>query len=510
MSRRLDGLTGWRADWAGLRVAMLGLGATGFAAADTLAELGCEVLVVAGGPDPDRERILEVLGVRFRLEEDRAAVPEELLDPPPELAIVSPGYRPDHPILLELERRGVPIWGDIELAWRVRDKIEAAEWILVTGTNGKTTTTRLTGHLLRAAGLRAAEVGNIGVPVLDAVRRPEGFDALVVELSSYQLHRLPLTGPGALHPVAAVCLNVADDHLDWHGSRSAYEAAKGRVYANARVAAVYNRADPATIRMVEAADVEEGCRAIGFDLGVPGPSELGVIDGVVVDRAFLEDRHHRALELTTLPELAAAGLDSPHLVADVLAAAALARAAGVPAEAVHDALPTFRVDPHRTEPVATADGVAWVDDSKATNPHAADAALRSRPSVVWIVGGLLKGVDIGGLVEAHAGRLRAAVVIGADRAPVLAALARHAPGVAVLEVMPGEDVDVMPEAVRLAAGVARPGDTVLLSPAAASMDQFADYADRGRRFADAVREHVADRLGGAGDDDAPPAAPHGP
>ncbi len=476
---RLDELTSWHADWRGLRVAILGLGATGFAAADTLVELGADVLVVAGRPDEERQAILDVLGVRVLIEEDQRTVPVELLDPPPDVAIVSPGYHPDHLIISELQRLGVPIWGDIELAWRVRDKVRRdggapADWILVTGTNGKTTTTRLTGHFLRAAGLRAVEVGNIGVPVLDAVRRPEGFDALVVELSSYQLHWLPLEGPGAIHPIAAVCLNVADDHLDWHGSRTAYEADKGRVYANARVAAVYNRADAATIRMVEDAEVEEGCRAIGFDLGVPGPSEFGVIDGIVVDRAFLEDRHHQALELTTLPELAASGIDAPHLVADLLAASALARAAGAPTEAIHDSLPSFRVDPHRTEVVAVADGVTWIDDSKATNPHAADAALRSRASIVWIVGGLLKGVDVSELVETHAGRLRAAVVIGADRAELLAALARHAPAVAVLQVVPGEDVDVMPEAVRLAAGVARAGDAVLLSPAAASMDQFDD------------------------------------
>ena len=503
---RLDDLTSWHADWRGLRVAVLGLGATGFAAADTLAELGCEVVVVAERPDADREAILEVLDVRFILQNARDELPAELTAFSPDLVIVSPGYHPDHPLIERLAAEGVAMWGDIELAWRVRDKVEAADWILVTGTNGKTTTTRLAGHLLRGADLRAAEVGNIGVPVLDAVRRPEGFDVLVVELSSYQLHWLPLVGPGALRPLAAVCLNVADDHLDWHGSRAAYEAAKSRVYANARVAAVYNRAEPATIRMVEDADVEEGCRAIGFDLGSPGPSEFGIVDGIVVDRAFLDDRHHRALEVTTLAELAGHGIDAPHLVANVLAATALARAAGVSVEQVHDALGSFRLDPHRTEVVAIADGVTWVDDSKATNPHAADAALKARTSVVWILGGLLKGVDVGPLVAAHAGRLRAAVVIGSEREPVLAALTRHAPGVEVLEVIPGEDGGVMPEAVRLAAGAARPGDAVLLSPAAASMDQFADYADRGRRFADAVRQ----RLGGATDDDTPPALPIDP
>ena len=397
--------------------------------------------------------------------------------------------------MLWAEGGGIPIWGDIELAWRVRDKVEpAAEWILVTGTNGKTTTTGMTAHLLRAAGVRAIEAGNIGVPVLDVVRDPEGFGVLVVELSSYQLSRMPIEGPGAVRPLASVCLNLADDHLDWHGSAPAYAAAKARVY-------VYNRADEATMRMVEDADVQEGCRAIGFGLGVPGPSDLGIVEGVLVDRAFLEDRQRSALELTTLPELAEAGIASPHMAANALAAAALARAAGVSPADVHDGLASFRIDPHRTELVLEAAGVAWVDDSKATNPHAADAALTAFGSVVWVLGGQLKGVDIGPLVAAHAGRVRAAVVLGADRAAVLEAFARHAPTVAVHEAVPGEDGAVMPVAVRLAADAARPGDVVLLSPAAASLDQFGGYADRGRRFAQAVRDHAAqDRAGGARDD----------
>lgn len=497
---RLEHLTSWRADWTGLRVAVLGLGVTGFAVADTLAELGASVLVAAAAGDPDRERILEVLDVPLVVEADAAVVPDALLAHEPELVVVSPGYRPDHPLVRWAEGRGTPVWGDIELAWRLRDKVEpAAEWILVTGTNGKTTTTGMTAHLLRTAGVRAVEAGNIGVPVLDAIRDPQGFGAIVVELSSYQLHRMPIEGPGAVHPLASVCLNLADDHLDWHGSAQAYAMAKARVYANTRVACVYNRADPATIRMVEDAEVQEGCRAIGFDLGSPGPSDLGVVDGIVVDRAFLEDRQRSALELTTLQQLAESGIASPHMVANALAAAALARAAGVSPAQVRDGLATFTIDHHRTELVTTHREIAWVDDSKATNPHAADAALRSFGSVVWLVGGLLKGVDIAPLVAEHRSRLRGAVVLGTDRVAVLEAFARHAPRIPVLEAVPGEDGAVMPVAVRLAAQLAEAGDVVLLSPAAASMDQFTDYADRGRRFAAAARDHT----GGAGDDDHP-------
>lgn len=499
---RLDALTSWRADWSGLRVAVLGLGVTGFAVADTLTELGSDVLVLAPQPDEDRARILAVIGAKL-LTDPLQTVPDELVAFAPEVLVVSPGFHPDHPVLEWAAASGVPVWGDIELAWRVRDKVNAAEWVLVTGTNGKTTTVQLTATFLAAQGLRAAPCGNIGVPVLDAVRDPGGFDVLVVELSSYQLHHLPTTGPGAIHPLASVCLNLADDHLDWHGSFEAYAAAKAKVYENAKVACVYNRADEATRRMVEEADVAEGARAIGFGLDAPGPSDFGVVDGILCDRAFLDDRRTAALEITTVAELDARGLAAPHVVQNILAASALARAAGVPVDVIHDALERFRLDAHRIETVALAGGIRWIDDSKATNPHAAEASLRAFGTIVWIVGGLLKGVDADALVAAHVQRLRAAVVIGRDRAALMAAFGRHAPELPLFEVTADDTETVMPEAVALAAAVAEEGDTVLLAPAAASMDQFADYADRGRRFHAAVTA----MLGGEADGDGP--APHG-
>ncbi len=507
--RDLDVLTSWHADWRGLRTLVLGAGITGFAAADTLAELGAEVVVAAASVSDEHAKLFAVIAATLVVHPDDA-VPGEVEAFDPELVVVSPGYRPDHPTLAWATERGIPVWGDIELAWRLRDKAGApADWITVTGTNGKTTTVQLATHLLLEDGRRAMAAGNIGVPVLDAIRLPDPLDVLVVELSSFQLHWMPRTGPGALAPAASVCLNVADDHLDWHGSRAAYAEAKATVYANTRIACVYNKADEATRRMVEDAEVQEGCRAIGFDLGTPGPSDFGLVDGIVVDRAFLAERHSSALELTTHGELAAAGLATPHMVANVLAACALVRALDVSPSTVRTGLASFRVDHHRTEPVASSQGVLWVDDSKATNPHAADAALRSFEHVVWLVGGLLKGVDLAPLVTAHAGRLRAAVIIGANPEPVVETFGRHAPDVPVFVVVPTQDEAVMPQAVRLAAAVAQPGDVVLLAPAAASMDQFTDYADRGERFAGAVIEHT----GGAVDDhDAtPPAAgPAGP
>ncbi|WP_423923986.1 UDP-N-acetylmuramoyl-L-alanine--D-glutamate ligase [Frigoribacterium sp. 2-23] len=510
---RLSGLTSWHADWSGLRVAVLGIGATGFAVADTLAELGARVLVVAPAVDDDRRELLQLIGAELVLSPEMAEPPEALLALDPDVVIASPGFSPGHPLIEWAASSGLPVWGDVELAWRVRDKVERiADWVLVTGTNGKTTTTQLTAAMGTAGGLRTLACGNIGVPVLDAVRDPEGFDLFVVELSSHQLHYLPTEGPGALRPLASVCLNVESDHLEWHGSFEAYRATKAKVYENTVIACVYNKDDEATRHMVEEADVEEGCRAIGFGLSAPGPSDFGVIGSdtgaVLVDRAFLAERRHRALELTTTEALAEVGLAADHLVADVLAAAALARAVDVDPRAIRDAVAGFAVDHHRMEVVASARGITWVDDSKATNPHAARASLSAFPHVVWVVGGLFKGVDVEPLIRDATSAVRGAVVIGADRAELVAAFARHAPGIPLFEVDEADTDHVMSTAVRLAAGVAQPGDTVLLAPAAASFDQFSDYAARGRAFASAVHDH----LGGDSDGQPafePPATPAG-
>ncbi|MBX3091344.1 MAG: UDP-N-acetylmuramoyl-L-alanine--D-glutamate ligase [Cryobacterium sp.] len=500
--RDIGALSSWHSDWSGIRVLVLGLGVTGFAVADTLAELGCSVMVAAGSADTATEEILEVLGVQFVRADIDQGVPDVVESFDPELVIVSPGLRPQHPAVVWAYGGDRTVWGDIELAWRLRDKTGVpAEWIVVTGTNGKTTTVQLTAAMLVAGGVRAAPCGNVGVPVLDAIRDPEGFDALVVELSSFQLHYL-----GDIAPWASACLNVADDHLDWHGSASAYREAKGKVYRNTKIAAVFNEDDSLTRKLLEEAEVVEGCRAIGFGLGIPQPSSFGIVDGIACDRAFLDDRHHAAMEITTVDELAAVGLGGRHMLANVLAAAALARSFGISIEAVRSALLAFHPDKHRSQLVAERDGIRWVDDSKATNTHAALASLTSFDSVVWIVGGLFKGTSPGELIDSVSGRVKGAVVIGTDRDAVRAAFARHAPQLPVFEVDTLDTKEVMPKAVRLAAAIASEGDVVLLAPAAASMDQFRDYADRGDQFAAALH----DLLGGEADDDEPSAPPTEP
>ncbi|MEU5654016.1 UDP-N-acetylmuramoyl-L-alanine--D-glutamate ligase [Streptomyces sp. NPDC047737] len=461
-------------DWQGKHVTVAGLGVSGIPAARALHERGALVTVVNDGDD-ERSRAqaaeLEADGITVRLG-DGATLPEST-----ELVVTAPGWKPDKPLFLAAAEAGVPVWGDVELAWRLRGP-DAAPWLAVTGTNGKTTTVRMLASILEAAGLRTAAVGNIGVSLLDAVLGDETYDVLAVELSSYQLHWAP-----SLRAHSGAVLNLAPDHLDWHGSMAGYAADKGRIYEGNTVACVYNAQDGATEDLVREADVEEGCRAIGFTLGAPAPSQLGVVDGILVDRAFVADRQKNAQELAEVGDVQP---PAPHNIANALAAAALARAFGVPPAAVRDGLRAFRPDAHRIEHVADVDGVTYIDDSKATNTHAAEASLAAYEPIVWIAGGLAKGATFDELVTGAAKRLRGVVLIGADRALIREALARHAPEVPVVD-LDRTDTGAMSEAVREAAGLAEPGDTVLLAPACASMDMFVNYNKRGEAFAEAVR-----------------------
>ncbi|WP_344633111.1 UDP-N-acetylmuramoyl-L-alanine--D-glutamate ligase [Streptomyces glaucosporus] len=467
-------------EFAGRRITVAGLGVSGVSAARALARRGAEVTVVDGG-DGERQREaaagLEREGIAVRLG-DGDTLPEGT-----SLVVTSPGWKPDSPLFTAAAGAGVDVVGDVEIAWRLRPA-DAAPWLAVTGTNGKTTTVRMLASILTAAGLRTTAVGNIGTPIVDVVLGEERYDVLAVELSSYQLHWAP-----SVRPHSAAVLNVAPDHLDWHGSMEAYAADKGRIYEGNRVACVYNAADPVTEELVRRADVVEGCRAIGFTLGTPAPSQLGVVDGILVDRAFVGNRHSHAQELAEVSDV---NPPAPHNIANALAAAALARAFGVEPGAVRDGLRAFRPDPHRIEHVADVDGVAYVDDSKATNTHAAEASLGAYDPVVWIAGGLAKGASFDDLVAKAAKRLRGAVLIGADRALIREALARHAPDVPVVD-LDRTDTGAMAAAVREAARLARPGDTVLMAPACASMDMFTNYHARGEAFAAAVRDLASGR-----------------
>lgn len=484
----LEHLSSWHSDWSQTSVAVVGLAKTGFSVADTLHELGARLLVVAESCSSEILDIVDVLGIKNvigTVTEQQKAIDEFA----PDLIIVSPGVPPTNALVLAAVEKNIPVWGDVDLAWRLRDRFDTKqEWICVTGTNGKTTVVEMTEAMLLAAGVRAVACGNIGKPILDCIRDPAEFEVLVVEMSSFQLHYLSY-----IEPFSAACLNIAEDHLDWHGSFEAYRLSKERIYEGTKVACIYNLEDQATEQMVQAATVNDGARAIGFGLGTPKPSNVGYVDEFLVDRAFLDQRADSALEIASFEDFQGLGVLTPHLLSNIAAATALARSFGVPPAACREALRNFRVSSHRIELVMEHAGVRYINDSKATNAHAAAASLSSFESVVWILGGQLKGVDISELILKFAKRLRAAVVIGMARNEILESFQALAPGVEVFEVPDGDDV--MDRAVELASQSALSGDVVLLAPAAASMDQFASYQDRGTRFAESVSRVVGDRSG---------------
>lgn len=452
---------------AGRRILVLGAGVAGTSAAQACERIGATAVVV----DPTKPADAASLAAL-----EAAGVALDSFD----AVMASPGFAPHSPEVLACQEAGLPVWSEMEFAWRVR--ATDAPWVLVTGTNGKTTTTQMVGALAAAAGLDVKVCGNMGIPVITAAAEPH--DVFAVEIASLQLHFTH-----TLAPAAAVCLNADEDHLDWHGSVEAYRADKARVYERVRLACVYPAHDRVVEAMVEDADVAEGCRAIGITAGAPTVSQLGVVEGLLVDRAFHDARYREAIELGHVDDLAhlVSGAVLPHLITNALSAAALVRALGVPPEAIARGLRAFSLDAHRTALVREVGDVTYIDDSKATNPHAAAAAFGGRAprSVVWIAGGQAKGVDYGDFVAQVEPLLRAVVVIGVDQAPLATALAEHAADVPVKRIATGETV--MRDAVAAARDFAQPGDTVLLSPAAASRDQFVDYAARGEAFAAEVQ-----------------------
>jgi UDP-N-acetylmuramoylalanine--D-glutamate ligase len=475
--------------FTGRRVVVAGIAVSGLAAAEALLDRGASVVVVdgrSGMAEQEAAERLRARGAEARLGDAETPVEADLV-------VTSPGWRPDQPLLAAALDAGVEVIGEPELAWRLRPAVDgrSTPWVAVTGTNGKTTTVGMVESILRSAGLRTVAAGNVGLPLTTAVLAEPSYDVIAVELSSFQLH-----WSRDLAPDAAVLLNIAPDHLDWHGSLDAYAADKAAVWRYGGCGA-YNADDPLVAELAP----QHLDDPHPFTLGEAAWGGFGVVDGFLVDRMSgispgIEPEPASVagggIPLARIDELPVQG---QHNVANALAAAAVCKVFGlrgdphVPWPAVGDGLRAYRPGPHRNAVVAVADGIIWVDDSKATNPHAAAASLAAYDSVVWVAGGLFKGADVAPLVAAHAGRLRGVVVIGVDRGPLLDALARHAPDVPVAEVS-SRDTGVMQDAVFAAGQLALPGDTVLLAPAAASMDQFRDYAERGDRFAAAVRERI--------------------
>lgn len=443
-----------------MRVLVVGLATTGASVVSYTRAAGHDVTVLEDHPPLDGLGNREAYRARAARAVAEGAVVLEVPDATvagrqaraADLVVPSPGVHPDHPALVAANAAGVPIRSEIDLAAaRLRSRPDAPRLVAVTGTNGKTTVTTLIDAMLRNAGVVSAAAGNIGRPLLDAA----GDDVAVVvaEVSSFQLAMTT----AAFAPDVAVLLNVAEDHLDWHGSAAAYAAAKARIFAQQGAGGVLVVNGDDAVADALAADAPG--RVVRFTAGVPGGPDYGVRGHMLVGPAG---------DLAPVPASGA-----PHDTANALAAAAAALEVGADAASVAATLAGFGGLAHRVQLVGERRGVRFYDDSKATNPHATASALAGFEHVVLIAGGRNKALDLRGL-RSHAARLRAVVAIGEAAGEIEATFAG---------VVPVIRADSMRDAVGVATERAQPQDVVLLSPACASFDWYESYAARGEDFA---------------------------
>lgn len=452
------------------RIVVAGAGVTGLAVAHELAKRGATVIFAD-------DKVTEVEGYSVRK-------PDQFSEDDFDALMVSPGWREDHLLVALSRKSGKAILNEVDFAWSVKNEINPAQkWLALTGTNGKTTTVEMVAHILKSSGVNATACGNVGTTVIESVLHPDKFDYLVLELSSFQLHWLQ-----DAQFVSAAILNIADDHVDWHGSFDAYAEAKISILDKSTTA-ILNGDDGEVVRRTS----HWLGRKIFYSLDTPGPGELGVVEELLVDRAFVADAQEAAL-IAELPEIVPT---VPHHISNSLAASGLALTVGVSREDIRGALKSFKPGKHRIELVAEHNGIKWIDDSKATNPHAAAASILSNFSVIWIAGGLAKGAAMQPLVDRTWSRMKAVILIGEDRELIRDALATTAPDLPIYEVnfpqgyaKSSESNAFMEEIVETAKRVATEGDVVLLAPACASMDQFKSYSDRGDRFARAIKKVV--------------------
>ncbi len=452
--------------WDGVRAVVAGFGVSGFAAADNLTHLGAAVTALdesaEGHQKAEKAELLEVLGARIVLGPgSTATLPDDV-----DVVVTSPGWKPGSPLLEQARARGVPVWGEVELAWRLRDPNHDTPWLVVTGTNGKTTTTQMLDAILRAEGLRSQAVGNVGLPIVEAVMDPLPYDVLAVELSSFQLHYTD-----SMSAQAAAVLNLAEDHLDWYASMAEYAADKARAYERVQRACVYNVEDPATERLVREADVVEGARAVGFTLGMPAVGMVGLVEDILADRAFVDERATSAAEPARWPTWPTRGgrrrrtpcrTPWPRRPWPARTASARPRSA-TDCEASGRAATASPWSP------STTASRGWTTRRRPTRTPPWSSLLAYDP-VVWVAGGLAKGATFDDLVRGVRDRLRGVVLLGRDRDLVAQALARHAPDVRVIDVGAGETAvtvgagdhqgdsrSVMGRVVAAAAELARPG-----------------------------------------------------
>ena len=387
-----------------------------------------------------------------------------------DMVMTSPVFNPRTPFILEAQKRNIPVMSEVELAWQLRVNSNTtgkpAQWIGITGTNGKTSTTEMTSEMLTACGLAAPAVGNIGKAVSHAAVDPAN-DVLCVELSSFQLHFTY-----SLELDCAAITNIADDHLDWHGGIENYAADKAKVFHNVKKALVYNADDERVTKLAFAAQTAPECRRIGFTLAEPKDGQIGVKDGWIVDMSGIAGgeagKPFQVAKVTDFTHLTEPdGTVYPHLLADALTALALVLGLGADKDKALAALKQFTPGGHRIQTVAVA-----------------------KTSDVWIAGGLAKGSRFEQLVADQAHTIKAAIIIGKDQQPMLDAFKASAPDIPMSIIDPTDNDTVMARAIDAAGTYAQSGDVVLMAPACASMDQFKSYADRGNQFAQQAQRWV--------------------
>ena len=452
-----------------------------FPSMNFVAELAAKKCLVIGAGVTGRsvEKALKKFGATTVLFDEKLSNTSDVTNQIPDgiqLAVVSPGWRLDHPVISKLKSSGIEVVSEVDLAWKIKQVLAPDQrWIALTGTNGKTTTIKMVESIFKAAKINGAACGNVGETVIDAVIADKPYEYLAIELSSFQIEWSNL----AKYEAVAV-LNIAQDHIDWHGSFEAYALAKLKLLKQSSKV-ILNKSDPELSRRVMADSV------IWFSLDTPNAGELGVVENLLVDRAFSLSPA-QANEISELVDITPT---VPHNILNALAAAALALAIGVNYEVIKSGLKNFSPDHHRMELVINKNEINWIDDSKATNPHAAIASLLANFNVVWIAGGLAKGASMNELAQRCSSRIKSVILIGADRELIAEAFKEKSPAIEIYRVDQISDAKkLMEDVVFQAINIAKPGDTVLLAPACASMDQFNSYAERGQLFAQAVKALV--------------------
>ena len=444
----------------------------------SLAGKNC-LVIGAGVTGMACQKALVNFGANSKLFDEKVKAGADIVNEIPsgvELAIISPGWRDDHLVISKLRSDRVEILSEIDFAWQVKQVLAPSQkWIALTGTNGKTTTIKMVESIFKAAKINGAACGNVGETVVAAVCAKKPLDYLAIELSSFQIHwsNLPKYESVAV-------LNIAEDHIDWHGSFEAYAQAKLKLLKHSNKM-ILNKSDSELSRRTSSDLIT------WFSLDTPNAGELGVVENLLIDRAFSASPS-QANEIAELVDITPT---VPHNVLNALAAAALALSIGIKYEDIKIGLKNFSPDHHRMELVLSKNEINWIDDSKATNPHAAAASLLSNFKVIWIAGGLAKGASMSDLVKRCASRIKAVILIGEDRELIAKAIGDYSPKIEVVRVNQLSDAKtLMNDVVSAAIKLAQPGDTVLLAPACASMDQFDSYVQRGQLFTQAVKAQV--------------------